>query len=171
MVLKFIVPPRWIRLLSIFVWFLYLYAFWRIGDPFPLLSVSQGIFTIEQAVSRIGVIGVTVMALLSGFGAVNYPYTSMAYFIRWDFSLLNSLFRYANLFCIRPVSQSDVLSLERRLMLTLDMILAKKKRIAVDKRHNKPSSSKAGLWGMISSVTQRPAGAESKYREFKNQRT
>lgn len=64
----------------------------------------------------------------------------------------------------RPVSQSDVLSIERRLMLTLDMILAKKKRIAVDKRHNKPSSSKAGLWGMISSVTQRPAGAESKYK-------
>lgn len=137
-----IVPSRWIKTLSILTWFVFLYGFWRIGDGFPLLSVSQGIFTIEQAVSRIGVIGVTVMALLSGFGAVNYPYTSMTYFIR-------------------PVSQSDVIMLERRLMLTMDMILTKKKRIAVDKRRNKPANTSTGLWGMISSVTQRPPGSEN----------
>lgn len=44
----FAVPPRWIGPLTLSVWILFLYGFWRIGDPFPLLSVSHGVFTIEQ---------------------------------------------------------------------------------------------------------------------------
>lgn len=128
------VPLRWRFPLTWLSFFIYLYGFWRIGDSFPLLSVSKGIFTIEQAVSRIGVLGVTVMAVLSGFGAVNYPYTSMKIFIR-------------------PVSQSDILNTERKLMQTMEMILTKKKRIALDRRKNKSNISKPGIWGMLSSVT------------------
>lgn len=94
--------------------------------------------------SRIGVIGVTVMAILSGFGAVNYPYTSMTYFIR-------------------PVSQTDVLTLERRLLLTMDMILAKKKRIVIDRKQNKQHQAKPGIWGMLSSVASLSSSSESKH--------
>ncbi|XP_046400358.1 Golgi pH regulator [Ischnura elegans] len=166
-----------VRPLTLVTWLVYLYSFWRIGDPFPILSQKKeepaqlttwswlwwlwpwqgwrlynssgpGLFSIEQGVSRIGVIGVTVMALLSGFGAVNYPYTSMAYFMR-------------------PVTASDVHATERRLMLTLDMIVAKKKRIALATSRRRAEASawrRSGdsadshtppglIWGLLKSVT------------------
>ena len=55
------------------------------------------------------------MALLSGFGAVNYPYTSMAMFMR-------------------SVTQADVNQIERKLMQTQEMVIAKKKRIVIAER-------------------------------------
>ncbi|XP_014206094.1 Golgi pH regulator [Copidosoma floridanum] len=121
------------RPLTIMIYFVYLYFFWKLGDPFPILSPKKGLLSIEQGVSRIGVIGVTVMALLSGFGAVNYPYSSMAYFMR-------------------PVSYADVQATERRLLQTMDMIVAKKKRIALAKKgeiNNVTVESRSRLWGML----------------------
>lgn len=69
--------------MSFVIWILIIYLFWKTGDPFPILSPKHGILSIEQCVSRVGVIGVTVMAFLSGFGAVNCPYTYMSYFVKY----------------------------------------------------------------------------------------
>lgn len=140
------VPNRYSTPLTIILWLGYLYCFWRIGDPFPLLSVNRGIFSIEQGVSRIGVVGVTVMAILSGFGAVNFPFSNMTYFIH-------------------PVTQNDVLNTERRLLQTTDMILAKKKRIALERRNRlkQPNTTKNSLWGLITSVTNKSMSSESKF--------
>lgn len=73
------------KILSLLVWLFFLYLFWKVGDPFPVLSSKRSLrlLSMEQGISRIGIIGVTVMALLSGFGAVNYPYASMAVFMRY----------------------------------------------------------------------------------------
>ncbi|XP_042710203.2 Golgi pH regulator B isoform X2 [Chrysemys picta bellii] len=128
------------------VWLTFMYFFWKLGDPFPILSPKHGILSIEQLISRVGVIGVTLMALLSGFGAVNCPYTYMSYFLR-------------------NVTDADILALERRLLQTIDMIISKKKRMAMAHRtmfqrgevHNKPT----GFWGMIKSVTTSASGSEN----------
>ena len=110
------VSQQWVGPLSLITWCIYIGVFWKIGDPFPIHNPQHGIISVETCISRVGVIGVTVMALLSGFGAVNYPYTSMAMFMR-------------------SVTASDVAQIERKLLQTMDMIIAKKKRLTSAERH------------------------------------
>ncbi|KAK9460281.1 Abscisic acid G-protein coupled receptor-domain-containing protein [Lipomyces oligophaga] len=60
----------------------WLYLFYRIGDYLPLPKHIEGSFWQnslsfrEECLARIGLIGVSTMAVLSGFGAVSAPYAS-----------------------------------------------------------------------------------------------
>ena len=99
-----------LTVITVTLWLIYIYFFWKIGDNFPILSAKHGIFSIEQAISRVGVIGVTVMAVLSGFGAVNAPYTCMTIFMR-------------------PVTDEDVEQMKQKLRQNTSMIIAKKRRL------------------------------------------
>lgn len=152
------------RGLSVLVWFVYLYLFWKVGDPFPIQSTRRETFSMEQAVSRVGVIGVTVMALLSGFGAVNYPYTSMALFIRQEkINSIGVIYQYLTilinviLHARRPVRQSDIQSVEKKLTQTLDMTLVKKRRLAISRKDS--GSPSGGFWSIFS-----PSSSNSKFR-------
>ncbi|KAM3172805.1 Golgi pH regulator [Hymenolepis weldensis] len=99
---------------------------------------------------RVGVIGVTIMALLSGFGAVNYPYTSMSLFIH-------------------PVSQVDIDASEKRLMQTINMILAKKRRLCLAELEKRNSNNDGGFWGVIHAVGNKFGGSNVNVRILKEE--
>lgn len=135
--------------ISVAIYCGFLFCFWKIGDPFPINSPKHGIFSIEQFMSRIGVIGVTLMAFLSGFGSVNFPYSNTTYFRR-------------------TVKSKDIEALERKLMQTYEIIINKKKRLAIAE-YNKlkaqnnyaKTQQSSGLFGSIGSFFSGSSSVES----------
>eukprot|EP01116_Phalansterium_solitarium_P007189 TRINITY_DN1970_c0_g2_i1.p3 TRINITY_DN1970_c0_g2~~TRINITY_DN1970_c0_g2_i1.p3 ORF type:complete len:268 (+),score=82.39 TRINITY_DN1970_c0_g2_i1:1143-1946(+) len=97
----------WLASLTLLAGFVY--GFWRIGDAFPIRATTSWL-SIEMFISRIGVVGVTMMAVLSGFGAVNCPYTYLSYFLR-------------------PVNDHHLVQLDKHLHQTVEKIVHKKKRL------------------------------------------
>lgn len=61
---------RLVLFFTLIAWCFYLYIFWKLGNPFPISNRNE-FFSIEICVSRVGIIGVTAMAILSGFGGKN----------------------------------------------------------------------------------------------------
>jgi golgi pH regulator len=104
--------PRNSLIAAFVIWLVFLYGFWRIGDPFPVLSAQHGFFSTAVGISRVGVVGVTVMAVLSGYGAVDAPRQYMSYFLR-------------------PGQANDVERAERQLMQTFDRLTKRRKRLAL----------------------------------------
>ena len=93
----------------------YLWVFWKIGDEFPVVDTSFSLFSKEQCIGRIGVVGVAAVAILSGFGAVNTPYTWLGYFAT-------------------TVDDAEMVATEQRLLHTLSIIARKRRRLKVESR-------------------------------------
>ncbi|KAF5397225.1 G protein coupled receptor [Paragonimus heterotremus] len=134
--LRFLPPGRIFRAsVTLIMMTTYLYFFWKVGSSLPIISPKQGLISFEQCTGRIGVIGVTIMALLSGFGAVNYPYTCMTYFAQ-------------------SVTTVELKNAERRLLQTVDMILVKRRRLAQNHFESlrNHSNGRGGLWSVLRTV-------------------
>ncbi|GAU90548.1 hypothetical protein RvY_02950 [Ramazzottius varieornatus] len=137
-------------LVSFLAWIIFLYGFWKIGSPFPILSTENGIFsTMDHAVGRVGVIGVTVIAVLSGFGAVNTPYTYLSCFSK-------------------TVRDGHIRLLERRLEQAIEMLSAKKKRrLLLQKRPDHRPVDASSWWNLLGKA--RPRLASTILPESTNQ--
>eukprot|EP00842_Homolaphlyctis_polyrhiza_P004841 jgi/Hompol1/5358/HPOL_000403-RA len=82
-----------------------------------------------QLISRTAVIGVTLMALLSGFGAVYAPYTSLFFFLR-------------------AVTDHEIARAEQQLCSTIDSIFGRKAELlAHTNQKSQSSSSQSGFFG------------------------
>jgi len=46
------------------------------------MNIAKDINTLTEGIGRVGIFGVTFMAILSGFGAVNSPYTTLSIFLK-----------------------------------------------------------------------------------------
>ncbi|DAZ98673.1 TPA: hypothetical protein N0F65_008799 [Lagenidium giganteum] len=120
----------------------YLYCFWKLGNVLhgsePMqtsVTEAQALFSIRNFVSRVSLLGVVFMAILSGFGAVNCPYEYMAFF--W-----------------RRVAEEDIAFIEKRLRHNLDILIAKKKRlvfeqIAMSRRRAGSGGTRQGSFGSM----------------------
>lgn len=75
-----------------------------------MIRIGEKGLSADLLIARIGVLGVSVVAMLSGFGAVNFPYCSMHSFLR-------------------PVTQQQVADVEQRLLRTMKLIASKKRQV------------------------------------------
>jgi len=57
----------------------WLWAFWAVGSLFPVVTEGDHDFlSLEAGIGRLGVVGVIVVACLSGYGAVTNPYALLS---------------------------------------------------------------------------------------------
>ncbi|KAI9506313.1 Golgi pH regulator-like protein, partial [Coemansia spiralis] len=104
---------------SLAFWAVFFYTFWSLGMYLPLDSFSRirqatgaaDMVSIEPVTARVGVIGVTLMAVLSGFGAVNSPYRQLFVFVH-------------------KVSPVQLEGMKRQLHYSLELLVDKKKMLA-----------------------------------------
>ena len=144
---------RWWTLLAVFG--VYSWAFWKVGERFPLQTPlgQSHLFSIESYMGRVGVMGVAVMAMLSGFGAVHSPYTTLFYFLK-------------------PVTDADIGSAERKLQNIVDVLFSKKKRWVAGERRMKVSMQGRDGWSPWQRVAgwfSGPSGASSELETLKGE--
>lgn len=124
---------------------LFLFGFLKLGSSFPVVRGNHGLLSIETGMSHVGVVGVFMMASLSGYGAASSPFEYLAYFQR-------------------TVDDRGVQEMEKHLRQTLERVAKNKKRLYAYRMEMRADGAKdnqsRGLTGRLwSAITGSPAHA------------
>lgn len=92
-----------------------LFGFHRVGGGGENLDGAFGNKSVARAVFRVGVVGVSMLAVLSGFGAVHFPYEVLSLFAR-------------------PVGDAESQALGKRLVQATETAVARRKKQALLRR-------------------------------------
>jgi len=106
-----------------------LFGFHRVGGGGENLDGAFGNKSVARAVFRVGVVGVSMLAVLSGFGAVHFPYEVLSLFAR-------------------PVGDAESQALGRRLVQATETAVNRRKKQALLRRELAelvPSEKKNGV--------------------------
>ncbi|KAF3934893.1 hypothetical protein ABW19_dt0204929 [Dactylella cylindrospora] len=140
-----------IALFGIWIW-----LFYKLGDHLPLPPIDQTLFPdggvslkktakglSDECLSRLGVIGVSLMALLSGFGCISAPWHS---FTRKQ----------------KPVTEADLRRAQGGLDATNDMLENKRLKLAqIERKVNAKQASDGFMTKMMSSLRGSDDGREA----------
>lgn len=113
---------------------IFLWLLWKMGKNQEAQKIAASTrFSLAPFLARLGALGATLMAILSGYGAVMMP------------------FRYLNAF-VRPVTSADVENIEWRIQQTQKVLGVKKEKLEglmVEQTRNELVTQKRGLFGRI----------------------
>jgi len=108
-----------------------------------LIHIESMHLSADLLMARIGILGVSVVATISGFGSVNFPFQSMHSFLR-------------------PVTQQQVADVEQRLIRTMRMVATKKRQeltLKLEESRLKASEQPVSLLGRMAKFMQHPLAA------------
>lgn len=97
-----------------------------------------------------GIVGVTIMATLSGFGSIAFPVTHIKFFMK-------------------NVSSKDIKHYERNVLSTLNEIANKKKQLYLMNVNNESNKKEQSLFGFVTSLTHTITKQSSSISKLKNE--
>ncbi|KAF5691175.1 hypothetical protein FDENT_3520 [Fusarium denticulatum] len=143
----------------------WLFAFWSVGQAVPegamrrtsIASGSLSEMLTRGCLERIGVVGISLMALLSGFAAVSSPWQAFM-----DLTTRRK----------RPVSDADVARKQAGLDTANEMLLTKRHRLQyLERKTSGPqigaSAKGSGLVGKVMGSLRGPTGDEAEMRSLR----